>query len=93
VLCCCGSYWWEIFTDFSSFDFELSQLGRSWWALARDNATPFSEYFIEVSVKLSCPVRSTLLCCMVSKHFQSQWSHWYLAFTQLFFALALALFS
>ncbi|KAF9067726.1 choline transport protein [Rhodocollybia butyracea] len=37
-------------------------LGRSWWALARDNATPFSEYFTEVSVKLSCPVRSTLLC-------------------------------
>ncbi|KAF9063679.1 hypothetical protein BDP27DRAFT_227316, partial [Rhodocollybia butyracea] len=40
-------------------------LGRSWWALARDNATPFSEYFIEVSVKLSCPVRSTLLCLIL----------------------------
>ncbi|KAH7876563.1 putative amino acid transporter [Lentinula edodes] len=36
--------------------------GRCWWALARDNATPFSGFFSEVSVDLSCPIRSTVFC-------------------------------
>ncbi|KAM0750325.1 choline transport protein [Meredithblackwellia eburnea MCA 4105] len=38
------------------------QCGRSWWALARDGATPFSRIFSRANSKLSCPVESTLLC-------------------------------
>ncbi|KAJ3719016.1 amino acid/polyamine transporter I [Lentinula guzmanii] len=37
-------------------------VGRCWWALARDNATPFSTFFAKVSIDLSCPVRSTVFC-------------------------------
>ena len=36
-------------------------VGRTWWALARDNATPFSGFFSRVNEKLSCPVEATLL--------------------------------
>ncbi|KAJ3809024.1 choline transport protein [Lentinula lateritia] len=36
--------------------------GRCWWALARDDATPFSGFFSAVSVDLSCPIRSTVFC-------------------------------
>ncbi|KAJ3821735.1 choline transport protein [Lentinula raphanica] len=38
-------------------------VGRCWWALARDNATPFSEFFSQVSIDLSCPIPSTVFCC------------------------------
>lgn len=34
--------------------------GRMWWSLARDNATPFANYFAQVHPKLNCPVRATV---------------------------------
>ncbi|KAJ6138212.1 Amino acid/polyamine transporter I [Penicillium samsonianum] len=34
--------------------------GRMWWSLARDNATPFSNYFAQVHPTLNCPVRATV---------------------------------
>jgi choline transport protein len=34
--------------------------GRMWWSLARDNATPFSDYFAQVHPTLNCPVRATV---------------------------------
>ena len=37
------------------------QVSRIWWALARDNATPFAGVFSSVNEKLSCPVPATLL--------------------------------
>jgi len=40
-------------------------VGRCWWALARDNATPFAGFFAEVSIELSCPIRSTVLCSIL----------------------------
>lgn len=36
-------------------------VGRTWWALARDNATPFSGFFSHVNERLSCPIEATLL--------------------------------
>ncbi|KAK5443446.1 hypothetical protein LTS15_010591 [Exophiala xenobiotica] len=36
-------------------------VGRTWWALARDNATPFSKFFGRANEKLSCPVEATVL--------------------------------
>lgn len=36
--------------------------GRMWWSLARDGATPFSNYFAQVHPTLNCPVRAT--CAM-----------------------------
>ena len=36
-------------------------LSRIWWALARDNATPFHKFFSKVNHKLSCPIQSMLL--------------------------------
>ena len=36
-------------------------VGRTWWALARDNATPFSGFFSRVNTRLSCPIEATLL--------------------------------
>lgn len=41
----------------------MIKVGRCWWALARDNATPLAKFFAEVSVELSCPIRATVLCC------------------------------
>ncbi len=38
------------------------QVGRLWWTLARDNATPFASHFAIVNERLSCPVSATLLC-------------------------------
>ncbi|MCJ1328887.1 hypothetical protein MMC10_005564 [Thelotrema lepadinum] len=35
-------------------------VGRIWWALARDNAVPFSRFFSHVDERLSCPVPSTI---------------------------------
>lgn len=40
-------------------------LGRIWWALARDNATPFSGFFSQVNEKLSCPVPATVLAAFL----------------------------
>lgn len=36
-------------------------VGRTWWALARDNATPFSSFFGNANERLSCPVEATVL--------------------------------
>lgn len=35
-------------------------VGRTWWALARDNATPFPKLFASVNEKLSCPIPATI---------------------------------
>lgn len=43
--------------------------GRLWWALARDNATPFAGYFSSVSSKLSCPIPATILCSVLCSAF------------------------
>ena len=40
-------------------------VGRIWWTLARDNATPFSHFFSRVDEKLSCPIPATLLCAIL----------------------------
>ncbi|KAK9234614.1 choline transport protein [Lipomyces kononenkoae] len=37
---------------------------RIFWALARDNAVPFSSLFGRVNENLSCPVYATLLCAL-----------------------------
>ncbi|KAI9654805.1 MAG: hypothetical protein M1821_005799 [Bathelium mastoideum] len=37
-------------------------VSRSWWALARDNATPFPKFFSIVSERRSCPIPAVLLC-------------------------------
>ena len=39
----------------------LIQVGRTFWALARDNATPFPKFFGLVNEGLSCPIPATLL--------------------------------
>ncbi|KAK9234289.1 choline transport protein [Lipomyces kononenkoae] len=39
-------------------------LSRIFWALARDNAVPFSYLFGRVNENLSCPVYATLLCAL-----------------------------
>lgn len=35
-------------------------VGRTWWALARDNAVPFSGFFARANTKLSCPIQATV---------------------------------
>jgi amino acid transporter len=66
TICCIG-----VFITVSSFSYFLnagrdrragSQAGRIYWALARDNVTPFSGFFSKASVRLSCPVPATLFC-------------------------------
>lgn len=44
-------------------------LGRLWWTLARDNATPFPGFFSQVNEKLSCPVQATILCSILTTGF------------------------
>ncbi|KAJ7754706.1 choline transport protein [Mycena maculata] len=44
-------------------------VGRIYWALARDNVTPFSAFFSKVSERLSCPVPATLFCAILSTAF------------------------
>ena len=44
-------------------------VGRLWWALARDNATPFAHYFGQVNETLSCPVPATILCAVLCSIF------------------------
>ncbi|KAJ7798090.1 choline transport protein [Mycena olivaceomarginata] len=40
--------------------------GRVYWALARDNVTPFSSFFSQASALLSCPVPATLFCAILT---------------------------
>jgi len=47
----------------------ILMVGRLWWALARDNATPFASYFAHVNPKLSCPVQATVLCAVLTTAF------------------------
>jgi amino acid transporter len=44
-------------------------VGRLWWTLARDNATPFSPHFSQVNERLSCPVPATILCSVLTTAF------------------------
>jgi choline transport protein len=44
-------------------------VGRSFWVLARDDATPFSKYFSQVNEKLSCPIQATVLCAVLCTAF------------------------
>ncbi|KAI1191609.1 amino acid transporter [Nemania serpens] len=37
---------------------------RTYWALARDNAVPFSGFFGRVNETLSCPVEATMFVCL-----------------------------
>lgn len=47
----------------------LLMVGRLFWALSRDNATPFAKTFGRVNKKLSCPVESTILCAVLCTGF------------------------
>jgi choline transport protein len=40
-------------------------VGRLFWVLARDDATPFSRYFSQVNERLSCPIPATILCAVL----------------------------
>lgn len=40
-------------------------VGRLFWVLARDDATPFSKYFSQVNERLSCPIPATILCAVM----------------------------
>ncbi|KAL1305066.1 hypothetical protein AAFC00_002004 [Neodothiora populina] len=40
-------------------------LGRIFWALARDRATPFHSFFSKVDERLSCPVPATVLTAIM----------------------------
>lgn len=40
-------------------------LSRIWWALARDNATPFPHFFSRVNHKLSCPIPAMILVAVL----------------------------
>lgn len=44
-------------------------VGRLWWTLARDNATPFAGVFSRVNERLSCPVESTIFCSILCTAF------------------------
>jgi len=44
-------------------------VGRTWWALARDNATPFSGFFGDVNERLSCPIESTIFTGVMTTAF------------------------
>ncbi|KAJ6506855.1 choline transport protein [Mycena sanguinolenta] len=43
--------------------------GRIYWALARDNVTPFSAFFSQASARLSCPVPATVFCGILTTAF------------------------
>ena len=47
----------------------ILMVGRLWWTLARDNATPFPKYFSAVNETLSCPVPATVLCAVLCTAF------------------------
>ena len=40
-------------------------VGRLWWTLSRDNATPFARFFSQVNENLSCPVPATIFCSIL----------------------------
>lgn len=40
-------------------------VGRLFWVLARDDATPFSRFFSQVNERLSCPIPATILCAVL----------------------------
>lgn len=44
-------------------------VGRTWWALARDNATPFAKFFGHVNEDLSCPVAATVFTAVLTTGF------------------------
>lgn len=44
-------------------------VSRIFWALARDNATPFPKLFGSVNERLSCPVPAVLLCAVLCTAF------------------------
>ncbi|KAJ7811494.1 choline transport protein [Mycena olivaceomarginata] len=50
----------------SNGSFPLAVAGRIYWALARDNVTPFSSFFSQVSALFSCPVPATLFCAILT---------------------------
>ncbi|KXL43141.1 hypothetical protein M433DRAFT_58879 [Acidomyces richmondensis BFW] len=47
----------------------ILMVGRLWWTLARDNATPFARFFSRVNIRLSCPVESTIFCAVLCTAF------------------------
>lgn len=44
-------------------------VGRTWWALARDNAVPFSGFFSSVNEDLSCPIPATIFTGVMTTAF------------------------
>lgn len=40
-------------------------VGRIFWALARDRATPFHSVFAQVNERLSCPIPATILAAVL----------------------------
>lgn len=40
-------------------------VGRSWWTLSRDGATPVSGFFGQASTRWSCPIQSTVFCACI----------------------------
>jgi choline transport protein len=44
-------------------------VGRTWWTLARDNATPFSGFFSQVNESLSCPIPATIFTGVMTTAF------------------------
>jgi amino acid transporter len=44
-------------------------VGRLWWVLSRDNATPFAAFFSQVNERLSCPIPATVLCAVLTTAF------------------------
>lgn len=44
-------------------------VGRTWWALARDNAVPFSGFFSKVNEDLSCPIPATIFTGIMTTAF------------------------
>ncbi|KAJ7224935.1 choline transport protein [Mycena haematopus] len=50
-------------------DARCFQTGRIYWALARDNVTPFSAFFSKASTRLSCPVPATVFCGIITTAF------------------------
>lgn len=43
----------------------ITMVGRLFWVLARDNATPCAGLFGKVNERLSCPIPATILCAVL----------------------------
>ena len=41
-------------------------VGRIWWALARDNVTPFAKMFAHVNERLSCPIEAVVFLAVMN---------------------------